>query len=40
VWRDAEVVVDRQGPYVLVSSRRPADLPAFNEQIVAVFAGM
>jgi protease I len=33
-WVDEEVVVD--GP--LVTSRRPADLPAFNRQVVARFA--
>lgn len=34
-WHDEEVVVD-QG---LVTSRSPADLPAFNEKIVKEFAG-
>ncbi|MCP3063679.1 DJ-1/PfpI family protein [Myxococcus sp. K38C18041901] len=33
-WVDEEVVVDGQ----LVTSRRPADLPAFNQQVVARFA--
>jgi protease I len=37
-WQDEQVVVDRQGPFVLVSSRKPDDIPAFNEQLVAVFA--
>jgi protease I len=32
-WVDAEVVVDDQGPNVLVSSRKPDDLPAFNREI-------
>jgi protease I len=33
-WRDAEVVRDRNW----VSSRRPADLPAFNREMLALFA--
>ena len=33
-WRDADVVRDRN----LVSSRRPADLPAFNREMLALFA--
>jgi len=33
-WVDEEVCVDHNGPNVLVSSRKPADLPAFNEQLV------
>jgi protease I len=33
-WIDAEVVVDRG----LVTSRRPADLPAFNEKMIEEFA--
>jgi len=33
-WVDAEVVVDRG----LVTSRKPADLPAFNEKMVEEFA--
>ena len=37
-WQDEPVIVDRQGPYTLVSSRKPDDLPAFNDQLVAVFA--
>jgi protease I len=37
-WQDEEVVVDRQGSFVLVSSRKPDDIPAFNEQLVSVFA--
>jgi protease I len=34
-WVDEEVVVDDN----LVTSRRPDDLPAFNEQMLALFAG-
>ncbi len=34
-WVDQEVVND----HGLVSSRRPADLPAFNAKIVEEFAG-
>jgi len=37
-WRDEEVVVDTNGPFTLVSSRKPDDIPAFNEQLLAVFA--
>ena len=37
-WVDQEVVVDRQGRSVLVTSRRPDDLPAFCAQAVDVFA--
>jgi protease I len=33
-WTDQEVVVDRS----LVSSRKPADLPAFNKAMIAEFA--
>ena len=36
-WVDEEVVVDPAGP--LVSSRTPQDLPAFNRELVATFAG-
>ena len=32
-WVDQEVVVDRD----LVSSRKPADIPAFNRQMIALF---
>lgn len=34
-WVDQEVVLD-EGPFVLVSSRKPDDLPAFNREFVAV----
>ncbi len=35
-WEDKEVVVDRN----LVSSRKPADLPAFNREMVKLFAAI
>src|SRR5437763_3067768 len=38
-WVDAEVQVCTNGPNTLVTSRKPDDLPAFCEQMVAVFAG-
>lgn len=37
-WVDEEVAVCTQGPNVLISSRRPDDLPAFTEQLVERFA--
>lgn len=37
-WFDEEVVVCRNGPNALVTSRRPDDLKAFCKQIVEVFA--
>jgi protease I len=37
-WVDEEVKVCEGGPNVLVSSRKPDDLPAFNAAIVAAFA--
>ncbi|MGW0176166.1 type 1 glutamine amidotransferase domain-containing protein [Rhodococcus sp. NPDC003322] len=37
-WIDEPVVVCRQAPSVLVSSRRPADLPDFCRSLVEVFA--
>jgi protease I len=36
--RDAEVVVDRNGPGVIVSSRKPDDLPAFCRTLVEEFS--
>lgn len=36
-WHDAEVEVCTQGPNTLITSRKPADLPAFCEQLVSVF---
>jgi protease I len=37
-WVDEVVVVCKQGPNVLVSSRKPDDLPAFTEKLVQVFS--
>ena len=34
-WSDQELVVDEDGPFPLISSRRPADLPAFNDALIA-----
>jgi protease I len=34
-WTDKKVVVDRN----LVTSRKPADIPAFNRETIRVFAG-
>lgn len=38
-WVDQEVVVCEEGPNQLVSSRRPDDLPAFNESLITVVGG-
>ena len=38
-WVDEEVVVDREGRSVLVTSRKPGDLPAFCARAVGAFAG-
>jgi protease I len=37
-WVDAEVQICRSGPNVLVTSRKPDDLPAFCEQLRAEFS--
>ncbi len=37
-WVDEQVVVCRDGGNVIVSSRQPDDLPAFNKRLVEVFA--
>ncbi|MFF3006735.1 type 1 glutamine amidotransferase domain-containing protein [Kitasatospora sp. NPDC057940] len=37
-WADKQVQVCTDGPNVLVSSRKPDDLPAFNEALVTAFA--
>jgi protease I len=37
-WVDEEVVVD-EGPFTLVSSRKPDDLPAFNREFLAALGG-
>jgi protease I len=33
-WSDEELVVDSDGPFTLISSRKPADLPAFSHELV------
>ncbi|HEX5365638.1 MAG TPA: type 1 glutamine amidotransferase domain-containing protein [Acidimicrobiales bacterium] len=38
-WVDEELVEDRNGPNLLVTSRKPGDLPAFCKAAVAAFAG-
>ena len=37
-WVDEQVVVD-EGPFTLVSSRKPDDLPAFNREFLAALGG-
>jgi protease I len=37
-WVDEEVVVDAEGPNVLISSRKPDDLKAFCQEMVDRFA--
>jgi protease I len=37
-WLDAEVQRCAAGPNVLITSRKPADLPAFCRELVAAFA--
>jgi protease I len=37
-WDDNEVIVDTRGPNVLVTSRKPADLPAFDREMIGAFA--
>jgi protease I len=37
-WVDEQVKVCTGGPNVLVTSRKPDDLPAFNETLVSTFA--
>ena len=37
-WVDREAVVCHEGPNTLVSSRKPADLPAFERALLAEFA--
>jgi protease I len=34
-WSDEELVVDLDGPFPLVSSRKPDDLPAFSDELVS-----
>ncbi|MFD8595296.1 type 1 glutamine amidotransferase domain-containing protein [Kitasatospora sp. NPDC059646] len=38
-WVDQEVVICVDGPNTLVSSRKPADLSAFDRALVSAFAG-
>jgi protease I len=37
-WRDEEVIIDSTGPGVIVSSRKPDDLPAFDRTLVEQFS--
>jgi protease I len=37
-WRDEEVIVDNNGPGVIVSSRKPDDLPVFCKTLVEQFS--
>jgi protease I len=37
-WVDKEVQVCSEGPNILVSSRKPDDLPAFNAEMIRAFA--
>jgi protease I len=37
-WVDEEVVVCTRSPSTLVTSRKPDDLPAFNENLIRAFA--
>lgn len=37
-WVDEEVVIDTSGPSTLVTSRKPGDLPAFEEALLGVLA--
>jgi protease I len=37
-WVDQEVHVDTAGPNILISSRKPDDLPAFTARLVEAFA--
>ncbi|HTJ71773.1 MAG TPA: DJ-1/PfpI/YhbO family deglycase/protease [Actinospica sp.] len=38
-WRDEPVVLDNQGPNMLVTSRKPQDLPEFCDALVRCFEG-
>lgn len=38
IWSDEELVVDRDGPFPLISSRKPADLPAFCGELKSQLA--
>jgi len=39
-WVDEEVVVCEAGPGVLITSRNPDDLPAFDAKVLEVLAGL
>ena len=38
-WIDDEVVVDENGPGPIVTSRKPADLPRFCDEMLSAFSG-
>ena len=38
-WVDEQVQVCTGGPNVIISSRKPDDLPAFNAKLIEVFSG-
>ena len=38
-WQDAEVITSDENGWTLVTSRRPGDLPAFNQAAIKAFAG-
>jgi protease I len=38
-WQDREVVVCDSGPNILITSRKPDDLKAFNQAVVDAFSG-
>jgi protease I len=40
IWLDEEVVVCTAGPNILVTSRKPDDLPAFNRELLRALAGL
>lgn len=37
-WVDKDVVVDDNGPNVIISSRRPSDLPVFSASLIEQFS--
>ncbi|MBM9508142.1 type 1 glutamine amidotransferase domain-containing protein [Actinacidiphila acididurans] len=39
-WVDQQVSVDRNGPNTLITSRKPADLPAFDEAVLREVGAM
>jgi protease I len=39
-WVDAEVKVCKNGPNVLISSRKPDDIPAFNRELLTAVAAV